>query len=336
MYARRYSEADVIVAASFLASLAHQLASEVSSSNWSTPGLCSFTARFLRTASLCQAVAFDMLSHKDACMSCKKSYQKWECAVLVSPWLRSPRFVRKSKLPPGAIALCSAPPTKKRVTKSNLWVVWFSLNDIKVGIHQINLTRSHSRREKKLLKFLSAAMAGSPSANWDTKGIVYCCLLDFPTTEYFGETSAGGRHRISTHIRHTTKLKGNQWFHRDLATEGAHFGIWYVLHAGESGSTKIQRLRKEGALIWHRDSYWNKLGSRTATGATPYGGETWLGKVRRFKLLKRIKDIAHGAKSALCYHPQLVTSSTLPFVSVVAPGRTPLARKRKSHAKSKR
>lgn len=136
-------------------------------------------------------------------------------------------------------------------------------------------------------------MAGSPSFDWDAKDVVHCCLLDSSTKEYFGDTSAGRRHRISTHIRHTTKNKGNQWLHRDLAREGAHFGIWHVLHAWDDGATKIERLRKEGALTWHRDSYWNKLGSKTATGATnSHCGETWLGKVRRFKQLKRIKDIS--------------------------------------------
>lgn len=55
---------------------------------------------------------------------------------------------------------------------------------------------------------------------------------------------------------------------------------------------------------FRRDAYWNKVGSRTTTG-TPnsHNGETWLGKVRRFKQLKRIKDIARDAASAFLSHP---------------------------------
>lgn len=194
----------------------------------------------------------------------------------------------------------SDPVSKKRITKPLLWDTWFQLNDLKVSLLRLKIAHSSHRREKKLNKFLLKCASDSRSLDVDSKNLVYMCVLDNCAEEYIGETSTGRRTRIETHVRQTFRYKGAQHFHRQLRKRGTHSGIWIVLHSWPDAleTTKIQRLRKEGTLIWFRNSSWNKTGSRQVVKAGPGEVQLILGKQKRWKPFKRVSDKYGGPKLA--------------------------------------
>lgn len=190
------------------------------------------------------------------------------------------------------------PLTKKRIQKAVLWDYWFQLNDLKVTLLRLKIAHSSHRREKKLHTFLAKCAADSPTHDHDVKNLVYMCVLDNCSKEYIGETSTGRKTRIATHVRQTFRYKGGQHFHRELRKQGTHSGIWIVLHAWHDSTdvSKIQRLRREGTLIWFRNSSWNKTGGKRFVQAGPEESQLIFGKQKRWKPFKRVSDKYGGAK----------------------------------------
>ena len=107
--------------------------------------------------------------------------------------------------------------------------------------------------------------------------------------EYVGESKATFEDRIAAHVQCTMKRsKKGQKIHGVLNKIGVAKMIWYPLVMWEGGTTKFQRLRKEGEIIWKRNCSLNVLGTQEWRNSNEEGGQIFVGRKRRFRTLVRV------------------------------------------------
>lgn len=132
-------------------------------------------------------------------------------------------------------------------------------------------------------------LATSESFDLSSNNLVYGGLLLFSHSEYIGESSTDSRTRLATHARESRTMRPRQYVHREIGRLGASLMVWYPLHIWNAQPTKIERLKREGRLMWSRNSRtrMNRAGNR---GWAPHVShdDTYLTAVRRhFRQFKR-------------------------------------------------
>lgn len=154
---------------------------------------------------------------------------------------------------------------RRRLTKGSMLDLWYVINDIKADVFLLRTQVSTARYEKRVGRFLVDTMRRSPGEvkNIRNKHIIYACVIPGAKKRYIGQTSTGRRKRITTHLRHSTRKKKDQWFHCELGKFGPHYAVWLTVHAGgHDNVATMDRLRREAELIYLMDANMNVEGRR--------------------------------------------------------------------------
>jgi hypothetical protein len=123
------------------------------------------------------------------------------------------------------------PRLRKKITKSDLWDIWFDINIFKFQLWRVRLAISKSRNEKTLGIFIERILRESPSGDLFGRDVVYGCIFPFTLKEYYGQSGNGLQLRVKTHNRHSRAPKGtkrrDQFLHRELRRLGTNLAIWW-------------------------------------------------------------------------------------------------------------
>jgi len=176
----------------------------------------------------------------------------------------------------------------RRVTKSMLWKAYMQLNEVKVEMNNVRLSISHTKWEREYAEFLRETWGSeSDDADPGAAEVIYRMTTTFCRDEYIGETTITKLLRMKTHIMKAVK-KGKQMVSKFLRKVGVHRGIWTTVKAWRTKSTKVQRLKNEGRMMWMRGASLNNVGM--CQGGADFSdrrGTMLFGARRRFRYVTR-------------------------------------------------
>lgn len=96
---------------------------------------------------------------------------------------------------------CLEDQTRRQLTKSVLWNLYFEINNIKMRINEMRCDVSHTRWEGSFANYVQKSWEESPVMDFEAKGCVYAGTIPYAAEEYTREAMRGVRYRSKGHVR---------------------------------------------------------------------------------------------------------------------------------------
>lgn len=176
---------------------------------------------------------------------------------------------------------------KEKVSKKELWELFFELRRLKVFINFFRARVSRNRKDREWAAFIRRAwFEDSEVFDLLASDLVYSATVPFTTLEYEGETKVGVESRTKSHIGNSTGSGKKSTLGKVLSKLGAGAAVFTPAFMWSGRTTKHARLKQEGLYIWERQGSMNTLGTER-WDSTSKRTQVVLGRRRRFRLFKR-------------------------------------------------
>lgn len=173
---------------------------------------------------------------------------------------------------------------------------------LKMTVNYVRNSISERKWERRWSEWIRKMWSETPTWGWDEPHAVYQITIPFTRKEYIGETTRTPFQRMKAHL--SKVWTGTQEVYKALRRIGPYKSVLTPLIGFGRETTKVERLREEGRVIWDRNASMNQRGKQDGGDVRRIGGggEVLFGKRWRFREVPRLRraktkdDMIEGAE----------------------------------------
>jgi hypothetical protein len=179
---------------------------------------------------------------------------------------------KEARRRPGVKVMGEETPEEKKESVKAQWRMMEELAQMKMYINFMRSTISPCRWERAWASYVGRVwIEETPVWEWGDGACVYALTIPYSRQEYLGESKIGPFQRWKGHLSKAL-MGGKQAVYKMMDKMNAYKCVLTPLYMWGRMTTKVERLKEEGRLIWERNAKMNMKG-------TQHGGDFRAGQV---------------------------------------------------------
>ena len=180
---------------------------------------------------------------------------------------------KEARRRPGVKVMGEETPEEKKESEKEQWRMMEELAKMMMHINFMRSTISPCRWERAWASYVGRVwMEETPVWEWGDGACVYALTIPYSRQEYLGESKIGPFQRWKGHLSKAL-MGGKQAVYKMMDKMNAYKCVLTPLYMWGRMTTKVERLKEEGRLIWERNAKMNMKG-------TQHGGDFRAGQVQ--------------------------------------------------------